>query len=155
MRRTRLAAGPVIQLAGIGARIGHQLLHRLEGRLLRHEQHQRRFNDLADVDQVVPVIPRQLREQQRQHRVGGVCHQESAAVGRRPHHFLGGDRAGRAGLVIDDERLARRLGQLLRDLARGVVRRAARRIRHDQPHGLIGPGGRVARGVDRQAGHAD
>ena len=70
--------------------------------------------------------------------VGG--HDQRVAVGLRMGGHFGGDIAVGAGAVLDEERLAHRLGQALRQQPRGDVGRAAGRDRHqhlDRPRRIL------------------
>src|SRR2546427_13278043 len=65
---------------------------------------------------------------------------ERVAVGRRLGDESGTDRSGRAGTVLDDERLAQGIGELRADHARHGIGRAAWRIRNDEFYRLGRPG---------------
>ena len=67
-------------------------------------------------------------------------HAQRVAVGRGPGGLVGTDRAPATGLVLHDQGLAQRQGDLLGQDAGHDVRGAARRKRHHQAHGLGGVG---------------
>ena len=87
------------------------------------------------------VVPGELLEHVRQDRIGVVVRQQGVAIGRGPGDELGADAAGRAGLVLDVERLAHLLGELLGNLAGHHIDGAAGSVRNDDADGL----GRIRR----------
>ncbi len=66
--------------------------------------------------------------------------QQRVAIGRRAGNLLRAQVAGGAGLVLDHERLAHAVAQLLRQQAHHDVIGAARRVRHNDLDGLGGEG---------------
>ena len=89
--------------------------------------------------------------------VGG--HDQRVAVGVRMGGHLARDIAVSAGAVLDEERLAHRLGETLCQHPRGDVGRPARRDRHqhlDRPGRiLLRRGGREPRQHQRQRSETD
>ena len=63
-------------------------------------------------------------------------HEQRVAVRGAVRDQRARNRAGRAGPVVDDEKLPVRLVEMLRGHARQHVGRAARGKRHDNPNGL-------------------
>jgi hypothetical protein len=104
-----------------------------------------------DGAEVLDRVVGQLVEDVRVHgqRADVAEHQRVLVVGAG--HLGHGDVAGAAGLVLDVDGLAQRLGQLGRDGARDDLAAAARRERHEQADGTAGPGG-VREAGQRQAG---
>ena len=70
----------------------------------------------------------------------GIAEHQHMAVGRRLRHHVGGDDAAGARHVLDDERLAERRGEFLREQPRQHVRIAAGTGGRDQPHRSGRPG---------------
>ena len=78
-----------------------------------------------------------LLEQHRRDRIGrDVADHQRVAVGLRSRHFLDGEDAERARLVLDHELLAEAVFHLVAEQARRDVGAAARRIRHEDLHRL-------------------
>jgi hypothetical protein len=74
----------------------------------------------------------------RTHRVGARRHQhQRVAVGRRLRHEVGPDHAGRAGFVLDDDRLAELCVQPVADQPRHDVGDAAGRPGNDDTDGAV------------------
>jgi hypothetical protein len=121
----------VVELARVGASLAQQLLQRRGGERLRHGQRQPAGRHGAERrearDRVEPLRLGQTgRERQRR---SGL--KQRVAVGRRVGDGLGAEIPARAGLVVDDDRLARPLGELLADGAGNRVEAAARRVGDD------------------------
>jgi hypothetical protein len=104
-------------------------MHRHGDRL---DGHQRDRNEIA-----LHVELHLGYEVQRDHRVRG--EQQRVAIGRGARHLAGADGAGGAGPVLDHHLLAKAAGEPLGHRARREIRRAARRIRHDEAHRPLGP----------------
>src|SRR5262245_51661809 len=66
--------------------------------------------------------------------------EKGVAVGRRSRDRLRADVAAGAGLVVDDERLFKRVAQRLREEAGVKIGSPAGRRGHDEPHRFCGPG---------------
>ena len=64
------------------------------------------------------------------------CEQQRVAIGRRDRGRLGANRRAAAGLVVDDDRLAKLALQLLRQQPHHDVIRRPRRVGHDDPDRL-------------------
>ena len=62
--------------------------------------------------------------------------EQRVAVGRAFRDDVGADRAARSGAVVDNRSLAEAFSEPHGDEARRDVVAAARRERHDEPHGL-------------------
>jgi hypothetical protein len=78
------------------------------------------------------------------------CKQQRVAIGRRCRGGLGADRRPAAGLVIDDDRLAKRGLQLLRQQPRQDVVRRTWRVGNDDPDGFARKGLSRRRLADRR-----
>ena len=66
--------------------------------------------------------------------VGDAGEKQRVAVGRRVYHGVGGDVAGGAGTILDDERLAEPVGQLLGEQPRQDIAHAAGAIADQDAH---------------------
>ena len=95
------------QRAGLRLRGGDQLLHRMDRRVLRHQQQVRRLADQRDGGEILARIVGQLRIHDRPDRhVGRMAHDQGVTVGRGLGHQVGADRAGRDRVVLHEHRLA-------------------------------------------------
>ncbi len=65
------------------------------------------------------------------------CEQQRITIRRRARDVFRADRARRASPVIDDELRAHAVAELLHQLSRDDVERAARCRRHHHPHGFL------------------
>ena len=139
VRRAALAAGAVVEPLRMRLRVGQQVAERLERRGGRNGDQHRGKDTHRDRRERARVIPREFLEHVRQDRIGVVVRQQGVAVRCGAGDELGADAAGRAGLVLDVERLAHLLGELLGDLV-GRYRRRAGSVRHDDADGLVGYG---------------
>jgi hypothetical protein len=72
------------------------------------------------------------------HERGVAAHQQRVAVGWRLRAALGRDVAARAGDVLDHDRLAPGLGELVGEEASGHIRRGAGREADQDAYGLFG-----------------
>ena len=121
----------------LGQRLG-ELRHRRIRRLGRHDQRQRHHRGERDRHQVLlgavgePLDPVLIDGD-----LAGLAHQQRVTIGRRRHHGLRADGAGRAGAVLDDDGLAERFAKRHRDEARHDVAGAARRISDDDVDGTV------------------
>ena len=122
-------------------------------RIVDHHAHRR---------EVLQRIVGRLRLQAGDQREVRRREQDRVAVRRGHLHRLGADQAGRARLVVDDDRLAEQLAELVGDHAADEVGGAAGRERHHHAHrlvriGLRQRGGTAHRRQDaarRNRGHA-
>ena len=120
-----------------------------------HDEDVRRIRDHRHRREILHRIERQRRIDARADRERtDVGEQQRVAIGRGLGDDLRADVAVGAGLVLDDDRLAPRFRELLADRAREDVRRAARRVRHDDADRLCGIGLRVRRRCKRRR-HAE
>ncbi|MNV50704.1 hypothetical protein D3C71_1427260 [compost metagenome] len=134
-----VAGGAVVVLARVLLGAADEGRQRLvgQGRVhhdhLRNTGHQRHVLDAADVVRHLHDV-RQAGD--------GARHAEAEriAVRRGSHGGVHAYGAAGARLVFDHDGLAQPLAQRWSQQPRQVVHRAARRIRHDQPDGLAGPG---------------
>ena len=144
-----VAAGRVIELAGIGLGVGDQLLHVLHGQRGRHQQHAGGIGHMRDRREILLDVVGQARHQMRRNRMRAARgEQQRRAIRSRLHAFGRTNRAARTGLVVDDELLAQILRNALRDHARNQIGRTARRKRHDHAHRLARP--RIGGGVGKR-----
>ena len=152
MRQRAVALRREIHLARVGLQVGDELLQ-VGGRNRRvHRDHVGGRCEQGHRRQVF-LRPRHLGEHRRVADViGRVRDQQRVAVLGRQRHVLVGDVAAGAGLVLDDHRLAERLGQRVADDARRGVDHAARRVRHDQRDGLAREGLRTGSGASQGQG---
>ncbi len=133
------ARGAEIDLAGIGFAVGHELDKRARRhrRMDGHDAPRRRH--ARHGEEVLLRI-----ERDRLQVAGDADHrrrrgQEGVAVRRLVLQVLGADHAGRARLVVEDDRLTEDLGRALDDDARRDVGGPARRIGDDDAQRLAGP----------------
>ena len=103
-----------------------------------HHQQQVRIVDRRHRHEVLHQRERLFRDQRFVDRVGVRHHQQRVAVRRRFRHEVGADDRAGAGAVLDDERLSQRLLQLLAEIARVDVGRAAGAERHDDAYRFRG-----------------
>jgi len=136
VRHAAHARRAVVEPAGIRFRLGDQGAQALRFRVGASDDDERRLRDERGRHQVVRHVPRQLLEESRQHRVGGVDQHDRRAVGRAFRARFPGEPAARAGAVLDDEQLAGLLADLHRREAAVHVARAAGREGHEDVRGL-------------------
>ena len=121
----------------------------------RH-QHQLRGDDLRHRDEVPDHVERQRAVDRRADRLAVGVLQDRVAVGRRLGDRVGRDVAGGARPVLDDHRLAERLGDLGAHHAGERVDGAAGDERHEDAHRLVGVGlGERAAGVEAERRNSD
>jgi hypothetical protein len=101
-----------------------------------HDEDAWRDADLRDRRNVTTRVIRQILVERRPGRDGDVIDEERVAVARRFRNDVGAQCAARARAVVDDERLPELFAELLSEITRNEIARAAGRKRHDQPHGL-------------------
>ena len=156
--RGAVAAGRHVQLARVGLGITDQVGHGIDlqrfglGRV--HHQHVGHTGHQRDRREVLDRVIGQLGiergiDAMRAHG----AHQQGVAVGCRLGHLGRADVAASAGLVVDQEGLAKGLAEFGRQRARQDVGGAARGKGHHDAHGLVGPGG-LGLGQARQQGGA-
>ena len=138
--------------AGLRPRVVDQLAHRLHRQRGVDDEDVRHLRDQRHRHEVLLRVVRDLRVQARVDRVRAHrAHQQRVAVAGRLGDEVRADAAARAGAVVDDDRLAPRLLQLLRDAAAHDVERPAGRERHHEADRL----GRIGlRGGRRRADRA-
>ena len=156
MDRRAVARRREIELAGIRLRVGDELLHRVHRQRRIDHEHVGNAGDQDDRREILDVVVRHLRVQARVDRVRAHgAHFQRVAVGRGLGDQLRADVAAGAGPVVDDDRLAPCVGELLRDGAGEDVGGAARRERHDEADRLrrigLRPGARRERREQHQA----
>ena len=138
MRLACDAGMAVDEVFALGLGEADEFIERLERRLRARDQHIRCKIGQADIAEAIHVV-RQLLDM-RLCREGIVRRQrEGVAVGRSPAELDEAERAGGAGFVDDDHRLAQDLADFVLQRARHDVGIAARRKRHnhvDRPGGI-------------------
>src|SRR5262249_1479803 len=99
------------------------------------DHHEKRYannasnrRDVAEKRETKVVVKRRVDRRRR------VNHEECVAVWRRLHDYLGSDIGAGARPILDDERLAEALGELLADQARDNVGSAAGWITDNDAH---------------------
>ncbi len=128
------------QLAGARLRVGDELGDRLNRQRRSDHQHERHVRDQRDRHEVLDRIVGQLLvERGVDGQQAARRHQQRVAVGRALGDRIGGDHGPAAGAVLDHERLAETVGEMLAEPAREDIGAAARRVRHDD--------GDLARGI--------
>jgi hypothetical protein len=106
-----------------------------------HHQHLRHAGHLDQRHKVFFDVVVQLGVHAGRHHVVGAAHEQVVAVGRQFGRDGRTQGTARAAPVVDDQRLARQLGELRRQRPRKGIGAAAGRKRHDQRDRLAGPGG--------------
>ncbi|MCY1213937.1 hypothetical protein D9M72_257400 [compost metagenome] len=143
-----VAAGSVVQFAGMLLGVVDQLAHVLRRQAVRHHQQVGGDRHLADRGEVGLGVVRQAGVDIRPDRMrAGGGDQQRIAIGRSLGGHVRADRAAGAGAVVDHDLLAHAGAHLLRDGACQQVSRAAGREGHDQADRLAGVGvGQCGRG---------
>src|SRR6516162_1377577 len=125
MEESPIAIRRHVDLAGIGFGVSNELGNCLRwSRWIDHHEKRDANNasnrrDVAEKRETKVVVKRRVDRRRR------VNHEECVAVWRRLHDYLGSDIGSRARPILDDERLAEALGELLADQARDNVGSAA------------------------------
>src|SRR5262249_55422572 len=89
--------------------------------------------------EVLERVVGQLLHQRHDGELAATCKVERVAVGRRTHHVFGADGAAGAAAALDDEWLAKQLGEPIGRDAPEYVGNAAWPIGHDAPPRLARP----------------
>jgi hypothetical protein len=134
MLRAADTAGPHIDLAGIGLGVRNQVGNRLRRQRRVYHQHAHSTDDAGNRRDIADEIETKIVVKRGVPGVIRTNHQERIAIGRRPHHRLGGETAARARPVLDHELLAEPFRQQLARQPANYVSRAAGRPADDQPH---------------------
>ena len=151
MRRGADAGAGVIELAGIGFAVGDKLGIGLDAELRRDDQNLGRRANQRDRHQILENVVGHRFLQRRIDDDARIHQHHAVAVGRRMGDVVDADDAAGAGLVLGDDRLAKRIADLLRQHAAGKIDDAARPIGNDQVHGPVGEILRMRRKTIRQA----
>jgi hypothetical protein len=124
---------------GLCPRDGDQLFdvrHRQRG---MHDQHIRRITDQRHRREALQHVVGRLRTEVRIDRQHARRREEQrVSVGRRARHHLRADRAAATAAVIDDELRAENFAELLHEVARHHIERAAGRRGDDDADGFGG-----------------
>ena len=115
----------------------NQLLYGIRRELRVGDEDLRQRTDNADRFKVARGVEAQLGKYRGINGVRRKREQHRVAVGRRPGHHFGADRATRSAAVVDHDRLAKRCAQTILDDSRDDVGTAARRIRHNETDRLV------------------
>ncbi|KAG1079708.1 hypothetical protein G6F40_016195 [Rhizopus arrhizus] len=120
--------------AGRGAGVTHQIRQRVPARVGLHHQHHGQRRDQRDGGEILARVKRHLRHQRRiDGQVGGLPQAQHEPVGLGLGHIVQADVAASARAVLDHDRPAGQAGDLGGDGAGHGIRAAAGRVRHDQP----------------------
>ena len=126
-------------LARIALGVIDQFPDRLDGQCRMHGNRENVLCDRAQRREVLhPVVRHLLLQRDRQYMGRRVADTDGVTVRCGAGEKLRADRAARARLVLDDERLAHALAHLLSDRARHDVYRSAGRKRRDHAYRLAG-----------------
>jgi hypothetical protein len=128
------AARRKVDLARIGLGVGNELGHARHWDRRVHLHHIGHADDASDWRAVAHDVETELVIDGSVNRVVWTDHEECVAVGRRPDRSLGGDVAGGAGPILDDDLLAKLLRQPLTQQAADHVLRAAGGKADEQTH---------------------
>src|SRR5262245_26545946 len=125
MERGAIARRRHVELAGIGLGVGDELGNRLGWNRWVHDHDVGRAQDAGDRSDIADEIEVEPFVKRRADRVVNTGQEERVSVRGRTRDRLGGDIAGRAWPVVDDEWLAKPLRQPLTHQARDDVIRTA------------------------------
>ena len=135
-----IAAGGVVQLAGVGLGIADQLLHGLDRQRVGDQQHAGGIGHMGNGCEVLVRAVGQLGHQVRRDRMGAAGgEQQGVAIGARLGGLGRADGAARARAVVNHQRLAQLLRHLLRHHAGDQIGGTAGRKRHDDADRAIRP----------------
>ena len=137
--RAARARGGVVELAGLLPGQRQQLCGRIRGQVGAHRDDEGPLRHHRDRSEALDGVEGQARLYRGVRDEAGGHGGQRVAVGRRLGHDAGAQRAARAGLVVDQHRLAKRFRQAPSHCARENVVRAAGRIRHDHGDRARGP----------------
>jgi hypothetical protein len=119
MRAAADAGGGVVELSGLRFEHRDQLLHRIDAKRRRYDQHARQAAQHGDGRQILQAVVTQVLVKHVVHRVSRGHEHERIAIGLGARGLADADGAAGAGAVVHDHRLA----------PRGVEALA-----HDAPH---------------------
>src|SRR5262249_27473370 len=111
MRRGARTGGGVDQILGFGPGELHELVERLERRLRGRDQYVGRIVCQANVAKAIDTVGQLLQVRLRGERIVG-GEREGVAVGFCLDEIADAEGSGRTALVVDDDRLSKRLGNL-------------------------------------------
>ena len=140
MLRAARAAGPIIQVARLGARHGQQFaqIARRNGRM--HHQNRSNGRDHGNRHQITRGIIGKAQERRVDRQRSGRAHQQRIAIRRAAHHRFSTNGTARTGAVFDHHRLPECWCQFLGHIARQHIGGTTRRKGRDQPKAARGPG---------------
>src|SRR5262245_21501897 len=118
----------------VSLRVGDELGNRLNWKRRTNLHHVGDAHERRHRDEVAQYVEAQLVIKRRVDSVRYVELNERVSVGGRAHHLLGGEIAGSADPVLDDELLPETLGQPLCHQARGEIATTARRKADHKTH---------------------
>ena len=139
MRQAADAAGAVVELAGIGLRVGDQLGHRLHRQILLDDDRLHDRADDAHRRQVLHWIVSELLGKRRDRDGADAADAEGVAIRRRARDVLGPDDAAGAHAAFDNDRFSQRLFDVTGGQAADQVGVAPGAIGHDESDGPARP----------------
>ena len=133
-------------LLGVVDELGEGLRREIAGR--RHEEHRRVGEPRDDLHVAVVVDFHALGEQDGRQAIGrDIADHDGVAVGLRARHFLDGNDARGAGLVLDQHVLSERFAKLLGVMARHRIGQAAGCVGDENPDRAARVGALCERGA--------
>ncbi|MPM22040.1 hypothetical protein SDC9_68490 [bioreactor metagenome] len=132
-------AGSAEEQRGLLARPGCELCHVLDGHVLRvDEQRQVGSHDLRDGREIALGVVRHLADVRKDCHLRHGSDQQGVAIGRGARHFLGGNHAASARLVLHHHAVLEALFKVGSNHARHHVCAACGRVAHQQSHWFCG-----------------
>ena len=139
VRQAADAAGAVVELAGIGLRVGDQLGHRLYRQILLDDDRLHDRADDADRRQVLHWIVSELLGKRRDRDGADAADAEGVAIRRRARDVLGPDDAAGAHPAFNNDRFSQRLFDVTRGQAADQVGVTTGAIGHNESDGSARP----------------
>ena len=109
------ALARIVQLAGIGLGVVDERLERARGKIAAHREHKRLAAELDHRHEHLGIVGQALLGQRIEHQRRVRGHQQRVAVRLRTRDRGSADHAGRAGAVLDHERLPQAVAQPVSD----------------------------------------
>ena len=138
MLQRAVARRGIVELAGVGLGVAHQLGQRLHRQLGAHDDDLRCRQHIGHRGKVALLPALGLGQVGRDDVVARVLHQQRVAVGIGTLDQIGGDGAVAAALVVHHHRLPDHRRQRLCGHAAGQIGGATRGCGHDHQHGFAG-----------------